>query len=200
MHLQQTKAGSLATGGPQYYFHSIAPHVKEFLRKRGACPVVLQTPYGIASSSFTAVGRDHKLDAKGKPVTGKVGHDRIQGEESMFENETEKVTCAAVKLTDGSIFTGIAHGYAREKALSAHKKTPDSACVKLFNKSKDGFMTSKGRFVGRKTAYNLAVKSQQLTQMGYSQAVKDLWGCKVEATNELGALAFNNARFNNRRK
>ena len=77
MHLQQTKAGSLATGGPQYYFHSIAPHVKEFLRKRGACPVVLQTPYGIASSSFTAVGRDHKLNAEGKPVAGKVGHDRI---------------------------------------------------------------------------------------------------------------------------
>ena len=85
MHLQQTKAGSLATGGPQYYFHSIAPHVKEFLRKRGACPVVLQTPYAIASSSFTAVGRDHKLNAKGKPVAGKVGHDRIQGEESIGE-------------------------------------------------------------------------------------------------------------------
>ena len=59
--------------------------MKEFLRKRGACPVVLQTPYGIASSSFTAVGRDHKLDAKGKPVAGKVGHDRIQGEESIGE-------------------------------------------------------------------------------------------------------------------
>jgi hypothetical protein len=85
MHLQQTKAGSLATGGPQYYFHTISPHVKEFLRKRGACPVVLQTPYGIAGSSFTAVGRDHKLDAKGKAVPGKVGHDRIQGEESIGE-------------------------------------------------------------------------------------------------------------------
>ena len=85
MHLQQTKVGSRATGGPQYYFHSVSAHVKEFLRKRGACPVVLQTPYGIASSSFTAVWRDHKISGAGKIVAGKVGHDRIQGEESIGE-------------------------------------------------------------------------------------------------------------------
>jgi hypothetical protein len=85
MHLQQTKAGSLATGGPQYYFHNVAAHVKEFLRKRGACPVVLQTPYGIASSAFQAVGRDHKISGSRKVVAGKVGHDRIQGEQSIGE-------------------------------------------------------------------------------------------------------------------
>ena len=48
--------------------------------------MVLQTPYGIASSSFMAVGRDHKLGKKGKVVKGKVGHDRIQsasGKESI---------------------------------------------------------------------------------------------------------------------
>lgn len=85
MHLQQTKVGSRTSGGPQYYFHSVPAHVKEFLRKRGACPVVLQTPYGIASSSFTAVDRDHKLAAGGKVVKGSVGHDRIQGDESIGE-------------------------------------------------------------------------------------------------------------------
>ncbi len=85
MHLQQTKAGSLVSGGPQYYFHSVAQHVKEFLRKHGACPVVLQTPYGIASSSFTAVGRDHKISKTGKIIAGGVGHDRIQGKESIGE-------------------------------------------------------------------------------------------------------------------
>lgn len=85
MHLQQTKAASISTGGPQYYFHSITAHVKEFLRRRGACSVVLQTPYGIASSSFTAVGRDHKISETGKIIAGKVGHDRIQGEESIGE-------------------------------------------------------------------------------------------------------------------
>jgi hypothetical protein len=84
MHIQQTKAESRASGGPQYYFHGVPPHVKEFLRARGACSVLLQTPYGIVRSSFVAVGRDHKLSA-GKVVAGKVGHDRIQGEESIGE-------------------------------------------------------------------------------------------------------------------
>lgn len=84
MHIQQTKAESRASGGPQYYLHGVPSHVKEFLRARGACPVLLQTPYGIARSSFVAVGRDHKLSG-GKVVAGKVGHDRIQGDQSIGE-------------------------------------------------------------------------------------------------------------------
>jgi hypothetical protein len=52
--------------------------VKEYLRRHGACPVLLQTPYGIAKSAFLAVGRDHKLSADGRVVRGSVGHDRIQ--------------------------------------------------------------------------------------------------------------------------
>jgi len=78
MHLQQTKDKSRASGGPQYYFHGLTDPVKEFLRKRGACPVVLQTPYGIASSPFVAVDKDHKLTKDGEVIEGKVGHDRIQ--------------------------------------------------------------------------------------------------------------------------
>lgn len=78
MHLQQTKTGSRGSGGPQYYFHNVDNPIKEFLRRRGACPVVLMTPYGIASSPLQAVGRDHKLDRHGKVVSGRVGHDRIQ--------------------------------------------------------------------------------------------------------------------------
>jgi hypothetical protein len=77
MHLQQTKTKSRETGGPQYYFHDVPAHIKEFLRKRGACPVVLQTPYGITPSEFKAVGKDHKLKST-EIVPGKVGHDRIQ--------------------------------------------------------------------------------------------------------------------------
>jgi hypothetical protein len=78
MHLQQTKSQSRKTGGPQYYFHSVPDHVKEYLRARGACPVVLQTPYGITQSSFIAVGKDHKIDSGGNVAAGRVGHDRIQ--------------------------------------------------------------------------------------------------------------------------
>jgi hypothetical protein len=78
MHLQQTKVGSRGTGGPQYYFHDVPEVIKDYLRRKGGCPVVLQTPYGIAPSTFMAVGRDHKLTATGKVVRGAVGHDRIQ--------------------------------------------------------------------------------------------------------------------------
>jgi len=85
MHISQTKDTSLKSGGPQYYLQDVPDHVKEFLRKRGACPVLLQTPYGIANSSFMAVGRDHGISMTGKVVSGKVGHDRIQGEESIGE-------------------------------------------------------------------------------------------------------------------
>jgi hypothetical protein len=77
MHLQQTKRDSRATGGPQYYFHSLTEAVSTYLRKKGAVPVALVTPYGATKSHFFAVGKDHKLDGK-RVVAGKVGHDRIQ--------------------------------------------------------------------------------------------------------------------------
>jgi hypothetical protein len=78
MHLQQTKDSSRETGGPQYYLHGLAPAVKDFLRRRGACRVVLHTPYGIAPTPFMAVSKDRKLDAAGRIEPGKVGHDRVQ--------------------------------------------------------------------------------------------------------------------------
>ena len=62
--------------------------IKAYLRKEGACPVVLQTPYGIAKSGFMAVGKDHKLGPGGTAIPGRVGHDRIQqatGELSIGE-------------------------------------------------------------------------------------------------------------------
>lgn len=89
MHLQQTKRGSRDTGGPQYYFHDLDPVVKKKLRKKGAYPVALVTPYGATKSSYIAVGKDHKLGGNNKPVPGSVGHDRIQqgnAEESIGES------------------------------------------------------------------------------------------------------------------
>lgn len=77
MHLQQTKNKSRKGGGPQYYLQDMPKPVKEFLRNRGACKVVLQTRYGIAVSPFWALDKDHKLE-KGEVVPGSVGHDRIQ--------------------------------------------------------------------------------------------------------------------------
>lgn len=78
MHLQQTKRASAATGGPQYYFHSLTKPVKTYLRSEGAVPVALLTPYGATKSHFFALSKDHKFNEKGKVVQGSVGHDRIQ--------------------------------------------------------------------------------------------------------------------------
>ncbi len=93
MHLQQTKAGSRKTGGPQYYFHDLAEPIKHYLRRKGACPVVLQTPYGIAESPFVAVGRDHKLLTNGHVVSGRVGHDRVQQSIGADESIGEAIRC-----------------------------------------------------------------------------------------------------------
>jgi hypothetical protein len=62
MHLQQTKRGSLASGGPQYYLHDLTPEVRKELRKRGNVPVALVTPYGATKSDYVAVDRDRKLN------------------------------------------------------------------------------------------------------------------------------------------
>jgi hypothetical protein len=78
MHLQQTKDESRVGGGPQYYFHGVSNVIKGHLRQEKACPVVLTTPYGIARSPFMAVSRDYKLGPANVPVSGSVGHDRIQ--------------------------------------------------------------------------------------------------------------------------
>jgi len=78
MHLQQTKRGSIESGGPQYYFHDLSDAVKTYLRAKGAVRVALVTPYGATKTDYFAVSTDRKLDAQHSPVPGNVGHDRIQ--------------------------------------------------------------------------------------------------------------------------
>ena len=199
MHLQQTKDSSRATGGPQYFFHNLTKHVKEFLRKRGACEVVLQTPYGIPSGSLAAVERNHQLEAKEEPIVGNVVHDRIRVQECIGEDTPERINKAAIKLSDGSVFTGVHHGDALENARAVHAHISDVEFTKLFAKSKDGFLTNKGRFVGRTAAYRIAVKGGQITPKEYADANQDLWGARMNGGESLGALTFNNARVDKRR-
>jgi hypothetical protein len=78
MHLQQTKRGSIETGGPQYYFHDLSDAVKTYLRAKGAVRVALVTPYGATKSDYFALSTDRKLNVAQKVVPGNVGHDRIQ--------------------------------------------------------------------------------------------------------------------------
>ncbi len=68
MHLQQTKRGSRLTGGPQYYFHDLTDPIKTYLRKKGAVRLALVTPYGATKSDYSAVSKDHKIDATGNIV------------------------------------------------------------------------------------------------------------------------------------
>ena len=82
MHLQQTKRGSRATGGPQYYFHKLAPQVKQYLRAERSVPVALVTPYGATPSKFLALAENAKLSPSGRVLDGRVGHDRIQQAEA----------------------------------------------------------------------------------------------------------------------
>jgi len=64
MHLQQSKAESLATGGPQYWFEGVPEHIRGHLQRKKACPVILMTPYGPVETPFIAVDRDHKIKKK----------------------------------------------------------------------------------------------------------------------------------------
>jgi hypothetical protein len=66
--IEQTKKGSRASGGPQYYLQDLSDNTKEFLRNVQRRPVRLWTPYGVIDSGLIAVSG----------TVGKVGHDRIQ--------------------------------------------------------------------------------------------------------------------------
>jgi hypothetical protein len=79
VHLQQTKKGSRATGGPQYWFHDLTDSVKTYLQQKGAVKVALVTPYGATKSDYLALFRDKKIDRKTqKLVPANAQHDRIQ--------------------------------------------------------------------------------------------------------------------------
>jgi len=77
MHLQQVKAGSRKSGGPQYWFEGVPEHIRGHLQRKKACPVILMTPYGPIETPFIAVDRDHKL-VNGRIVKANAQHDRIQ--------------------------------------------------------------------------------------------------------------------------
>jgi hypothetical protein len=194
MHLHQGKLGD--TGGPQYWLQDIPNHVSGHLERVNACPVILQTPYGPIETPFVALDPNHKL-VKGKIVKANAQHYRIQKGQSKVSigvDEAERITTAAVRLTNGSIFTGLFHSYAVENAHAAHANNSSSYYARLFGKSEDGYMTSKSRFVDRMKAYQIAVKARQITAKSYERAVKDLWGENIKSEGALCALAFNNVR------
>jgi hypothetical protein len=198
MHLHQGKLGD--TGGPQYWLQAMPKHVSSYLRQVKTCPVILQTPYGPVETPFVAVEPKHKL-VGGKIVKANADHFRIQKGQSKLtikKEEPEKITTAAVRLTNGTVYTGLFHAYAVEKAHNAHTGQSQSYYGRLFNKSVDGYMTSKGRFVDRFEAYKIAIKGRQITRKSYEDAVKELWGENIKSEGALCSLAFNNVRTDNK--
>jgi hypothetical protein len=106
----------------------------------------------------------------------------------------ESITNAAIRLSNGSVYTGLFHGDALEKAEAARAHHSESYYNRLFAKIVDGFVTSKGRFVGPMKAFEIAVKSRQITAKSHAQATEDLWGPEIKAERWLSSLSFNNVR------
>ena len=78
MHLQQSKAGSLKTGGPQYWFEGEPAHVTGYLEQKKTCAVILMTPYGPVETPFILVHRDRKIKRNGQVIRANAQHHRIQ--------------------------------------------------------------------------------------------------------------------------
>jgi len=67
---------------------------------------------------------------------------------------TERITQAAVRFGDNQILTGTRHS---EILFDLFEKYPE-----LYRTKEEGFLTSTGRFVDRKDAINIALKSGQI--------------------------------------
>jgi len=72
-----------------------------------------------------------------------------------LKTETESIASAALKFGN-QLYEGINHGDALDQILKEHGHDI------TFNKIKDGFTTSKGRFVSREEAYDIAKNSHQI--------------------------------------
>lgn len=195
MHLQQSHLNK--HGGPQYWLQKVPEHILEHIHRHKKCQVILQTPYGPVETPFNAVDPDHKIVDVENVVASKARRGRIPIEpqiEPTTRHGLEKITSAAVRLTNGHVYTGLFHGDALKNAHRVYAEKSESYYSKLFGKSEDGFITNTGRFVDRDEAYGIAVKGRQITPRSHAEAVHDLWGDNVNTGGELCALAFQNSR------
>ncbi len=76
------------------------------------------------------------------------------------KRKQEMIALAAIRLKNGSIFTGATHADAVELVANAY---PDEARILDF--AEDGFTTTRGRFLDREHAYDVAQKAEQVYQI-----------------------------------
>jgi predicted GNAT family acetyltransferase len=99
---------------------------------------------------------------------------------------------AAVRVEDGSIFTGPAHMFAHDDAAEAGKS---------LRGSEDGFITYSGDFLTREQAYRRAIELGQLTPQDYRAVEEEVWGSSGQGDYRRGvdevpaeAVVFDQAR------
>jgi hypothetical protein len=98
----------------------------------------------------------------------------------------EIIKHAAIMVYDGQrVFTGKSHAHCIHKAIADGVRLTNST-------SKQGFLTSTGRFVDREDAAKIAHKSGQIRNCPYALFSEDLWsdvcGGLCEYDDEKGYL------------
>jgi len=88
--IEQTKKGSIKSGGPQYYLQELSENNRDLLRAKVKCPVRLWTPYGVVLSGLVAVSSS----------VGKVGHDRVQSGRKVPSIADQVAWWYALRISD----------------------------------------------------------------------------------------------------
>ncbi|SRR6266487_2794892 len=152
----------------------------------------------ITRTSTPGTPRTKRCRSHPRPKKAKASLEAIRANnrcEKGGKAERQRVVSAAVRLADGSIFTGAFHAKAEEEARHAFAGKSKAELERLFARSREGYLTSEGgRFVNFEQAYEIAVCCGQITSKTYAEAFRQLWGQPPEKAPGLEALAFNIAR------
>lgn len=101
----------------------------------------------------------------------------------MIDNSKEYILCAAVKTLDGGFDCGYRHN-------DVYEKVPKEDIMKVYETdffTGMGFLTSKGRFVGRCEAWDIALAAGQVKPRTPSPEIDKWLGIKGPARDWLAS-------------
>jgi hypothetical protein len=156
--------------------------------------MIMKTQHSTSRDPLPRPHSKNKLASRSKARESRVGRRKLKRKKLVNQDEAEGIAAAAIRLTDGSVFSGCAHYDALEKAEAKHSNASENTYAKLFANSIHGFLTTRGRFVRRGAAYRIALKSHQIRPKGYTNAWHDMWGFHRNSPNWLEAVSFSNSR------